>query len=68
MQARIRAVTRWIDDEQGVTAIEYALLAAMFALAALASVVTLRDALLDAYGAVVDAVNTAMNIALGLLP
>jgi len=67
MQARVRAVTRWIDDEQGVTSIEYALLAAMFAMVALAGVVTLRDALVDAYGSVVSAVTTAMDIALGLI-
>lgn len=67
MLAKVRVVCRrWIGDEQGVTAIEYALLGAMFAVAVLGSVVTLKGSLADAYEAVAMAVTAAVNAALAL--
>ncbi|MBY4866413.1 Flp family type IVb pilin [Burkholderia sp. Bp9017] len=66
MRAGLHAVSRWIGDELGVTAIEYALLAAMFAIAVLASVVTLRGALIDAFGVISTAVTAAVTAALAL--
>ncbi|UEP26293.1 Flp family type IVb pilin [Burkholderia ambifaria] len=59
------AISRWIDDEQGVTAIEYALLAAMFATVVLGSVVTLKGSLQDMYDMIASVVTDAVNAALG---
>ncbi|WP_423760638.1 Flp family type IVb pilin [Burkholderia sp. NLJ2] len=68
MQAKVRVVCRrWIDDEQGVTSIEYALLGAMFAVAVLGSVVTLKDSLNDTYEAIATAVSAAVTTALGMM-
>ena len=49
MQTIMRVARGWIADEQGVTSIEYALLASMFAVAVLGSVVTRKGSLGDAY-------------------
>ncbi|WP_063552985.1 Flp family type IVb pilin [Burkholderia territorii] len=59
------AVSRWIDDEQGVTSIEYALIAAVFATIVLASVVTLKGSVQDAYDMIASIVTSAVNTALG---
>ncbi|RQS35415.1 Flp family type IVb pilin [Burkholderia sp. Bp8992] len=67
MQATMRAVCRWIADEQGVTSIEYALLAAMFATAVLGSVVTLRGSLVDTYEVIATAVTSAVTNALAMV-
>ncbi|AKM05006.1 Flp family type IVb pilin [Burkholderia pyrrocinia] len=68
MLAKVRVVCRrWIGDEQGVTAIEYALLAAMFAVAVLGSVVTLKGSLADAYEAIAAAVSAAVTTALAMV-
>ncbi|MGN7979973.1 Flp family type IVb pilin [Burkholderia sp. 22313] len=67
MRARERAVSvlRWIGDEQGVTSIEYALIAALFATIVLASVMTLGSSLDDAYNMIASVVTDAVNTALG---
>ncbi|WP_322025095.1 Flp family type IVb pilin [Burkholderia sp. BCC1977] len=69
MRARGRAVavsvSRWIDDEQGVTSIEYALIAAVFATIVLGAVVTLKGSLEDMYNAIAAIVTAAVNTALG---
>ncbi|EDT02295.1 Flp family type IVb pilin [Burkholderia ambifaria] len=67
MRVRVHAgaILRWIDDEQGVTSIEYALIAAMFATVVLASVVTLKDSLEDMYNMIASVVTDAVNTALG---
>ncbi|ABI91832.1 flp/Fap pilin component family protein [Burkholderia ambifaria AMMD] len=67
MRVRVRAdaISRWIDDEQGVTAIEYALLAAMFATVVLGSVVTLKGSLQDMYDMIASVVTVAVDTALG---
>jgi len=59
------AISRWIDDEQGVTSIEYALLAAMFAVIVLGAVVTLKGSVQDAYNMIASLVTEAVNTALG---
>ncbi|PFH20346.1 MULTISPECIES: Flp family type IVb pilin [Burkholderia] len=66
MQARMRDLLRWIRDKRGVTSIEYALLAAMFAVAVLGSVVTLRGALVGVYSTVATAVTAAVSAAVSL--
>ncbi|HEF5873712.1 TPA: Flp family type IVb pilin [Burkholderia cenocepacia] len=63
MQAITRVARRWIADERGVTSIEYALLASMFAIAVLGSVVTLKDSLGDTYEMIAAAVTTAVTTA-----
>ena len=68
MQASVHAVTRWIDGEQGVTSIEYALLAALIAMVVLGGVTSLGTQLADAYTAVAAAVTAAMDAVLGLAP
>jgi len=67
MRVRVQAgaISRWIDDEQGVTSIEYALLAAMFATIVLGSVVTLKGSLQDMYDMIASVVTDAVNAALG---
>ncbi|BAX63765.1 Flp family type IVb pilin [Burkholderia stabilis] len=68
MQARVRvACRRWIGDEQGVASIEYALLGAMFAVAALGSVVTLKGSLDDTYEVIATAVTAAVTTALAMV-
>ncbi|WP_175920047.1 Flp family type IVb pilin [Burkholderia pyrrocinia] len=68
MQAGVRvACRRWIDDEQGVASIEYALLGAMFAVAVLGSVVTLKDSLADMYAGIATAVTAAVTTALTMV-
>ncbi|MPV54982.1 Flp family type IVb pilin [Burkholderia sp. HI2761] len=71
MHAITRVARRWIADEQGVTSIEYALLASMFAIAVLGSVVTLKGSLVDTYemiaAAVTAAVSTAVTTALSMV-
>jgi len=67
MQARVRAACRWIGDEQGVTSIEYALLASMFAVAVLGSVVTLKGSLTDTYEVIATAVTAAVTTALAMV-
>ncbi|HDR8858660.1 Flp family type IVb pilin [Burkholderia territorii] len=62
---RAVAVARWIDDEQGVTSIEYALIAAVFATIVLGSVVVLKGSVQDAYDTIASIVTTAVNTALG---
>lgn len=66
MRARVSAVSvsQWIDDEQGVTSIEYALIAAVFATIVLASIVTLGGSLDDTYNAIATIVTEAVNSAL----
>ncbi|WDR98262.1 Flp family type IVb pilin [Burkholderia ambifaria] len=65
VRVRAGAISRWIDDEQGVTAIEYALLAAMFATVVLGSVVTLKGSLQDMYDMIASVVTVAVDTALG---
>jgi len=67
MRARELAVSvlRWIDDEQGVTSIEYALIAALIATFVLGSVLTLKGSLDDVYNMIAAAVTDAVNTALG---
>ncbi|MFJ1211624.1 Flp family type IVb pilin [Burkholderia pyrrocinia] len=68
MQARVRvACRRWIGDEQGAASIEYALLGAMFAVAALGSVVTLKGSLDDTYEVIATAVTAAVTTALAMV-
>ncbi|AXF25462.1 Flp family type IVb pilin [Burkholderia pyrrocinia] len=67
MQAIARVVCRWIDDEQGVTSIEYALLGSMFAVAVLGSVVTLKGSLADTYEVIATAVTAAVTTALAMV-
>ncbi|WP_232447723.1 Flp family type IVb pilin [Burkholderia ubonensis] len=45
MRTGIKAVARWIDDKGGVTAIEYALLASLIAMAIVVAVATLGTSL-----------------------
>ncbi|KVF78078.1 Flp family type IVb pilin [Burkholderia diffusa] len=59
------AISRWIGDEQGVTSIEYALIAAVFATIVLGSVVTLKGSVQDAYNMIAAIVTAAVNTALG---
>ncbi|KWH59004.1 MULTISPECIES: Flp family type IVb pilin [Burkholderia] len=66
MKAIVRVARRWIADERGVTSIEYALLASMFAIAVLGSVVTLKGSLGDAYEMIAAAVSTAVTTALAM--
>ncbi|KVH10863.1 MULTISPECIES: Flp family type IVb pilin [Burkholderia] len=66
MKAIMRVARRWIADERGVTSIEYALLASMFAIAVLGSVVTLKGSLGDAYETIAAAVSTAVTTALAM--
>ncbi|EGD03364.1 Flp family type IVb pilin [Burkholderia pseudomultivorans] len=47
-----------------MTSIEYALLAAMLAVVAIASVVALKGALVDTYQAIADAVTAALTLVL----
>ncbi|MFP3504779.1 Flp family type IVb pilin [Burkholderia sp. SIMBA_062] len=67
MRVRVHAgaISRWIDDEQGVTSIEYALLAAVFATIVLGSVVTLKGSLEDMYNMIASVVTAAIETALG---
>ncbi|ABO59375.1 Flp family type IVb pilin [Burkholderia vietnamiensis] len=67
MRARVLAVavSRWIDDERGVTSIEYALLAAVFATVVLGAVVALKGSVQGAYDAIASIVTAAVNTALG---
>ncbi|RKT99382.1 Flp family type IVb pilin [Burkholderia sp. Nafp2/4-1b] len=67
MRARERAVSvlRWIADEQGVTSIEYALIAALIAVFVLGSVITLKGSLNDTYNMIAAVVTDAVNTALG---
>ncbi|MBN3773856.1 MULTISPECIES: Flp family type IVb pilin [unclassified Burkholderia] len=67
MRATMRVVRRWISDEQGVTSIEYALLGAMFAVAVLGSVVTLKGSLADTYEVIATAVTAAVATALAMV-
>ncbi|MDR8028911.1 Flp family type IVb pilin [Burkholderia cenocepacia] len=67
MQTIMRVVRGWIADEQGVTSIEYALLASMFAVAVLGSVVTLKGPLGDAYEMIAAAVTAAVSTALSMV-
>ncbi|EML1599731.1 MULTISPECIES: Flp family type IVb pilin [Burkholderia] len=67
MQTIMRVVRGWIADEQGVTSIEYALLASMFAVAVLGSVVTLKGSLGDAYEMIAAAVTAAVSTALSMV-
>lgn len=71
MQAIMRVARCWIAYERGVTSIEYALLASMFAIAVLGSVVTLKGSLGAAYemiaAAVTAAVTTAVTTALSMV-
>ncbi|AIO30497.1 Flp family type IVb pilin [Burkholderia pseudomultivorans] len=64
MQRERQTARRWRCDEQGVTSIEYALLAAMLAVVAIASVVALKGALVDTYQAIADAVTAALTLVL----
>jgi Flp pilus assembly pilin Flp len=59
------AVSQWIGEEQGVTSIEYALIAAVFATIVLGSVVTLKGSVEDAYNMIAAIVTEAVNTALG---
>ncbi|MBR8334215.1 Flp family type IVb pilin [Burkholderia ambifaria] len=67
MRARERAVSvlRWIGDDQGVTSIEYALIAALVATVIMASVMTLGGSLDDTYNMIASVVTDAVNTALG---
>ncbi|WP_423221250.1 Flp family type IVb pilin [Burkholderia contaminans] len=67
MQARVRAVCRRIGDEQGVTSIEYAFLAAMFSVAVLGSVVTFKGSLAGTYEVIATAVTAAVATALAMV-
>ncbi len=67
MQAFARVARRWIADERGVTSIEYALLASMFAVAVLGSVVTLKGSLVDTYEMIAAAVSAALATALSMV-
>ncbi|MEK6354063.1 MAG: Flp family type IVb pilin [Burkholderia cenocepacia] len=67
MQTIMRVVRGWIADEQGVTSIEYALLASMFAVAVLGSVVTLKGSLGGAYEMIAAAVTAAVSTALSMV-
>lgn len=49
MRTGIKAVARWIDDRGGVTAIEYALLASLIAMAIVLAVTTLGTTLDSIY-------------------
>lgn len=61
MQRESQTARRWQCDEQGVTSIEYALLAAMLAIVAIGSVVALKGALVDTYQAIADAVTAVLS-------
>ena len=67
MQTIMRVARGWIADEQGVTSIEYALLASMFAVAVLGSVVTLKGSLDDTYEVIATAVTAAVTTALAMV-
>ncbi|KAB0643984.1 Flp family type IVb pilin [Burkholderia latens] len=68
MQTILRAACGWLADERGVTSIEYALLASIFACVVLGTVVTLKGSLANAYEAVAIAVTSAVSAALALFP
>ncbi|WP_446332356.1 Flp family type IVb pilin [Burkholderia sp. SR8] len=67
MKANMRAALARIGDEQGATSIEYALLGAMFAVAVLGSVVTLRSSVNDTFQVIAAAVTAAVTTALALV-
>lgn len=56
--------TRWIDDEDGVTAIEYGLLAALIAIAVIAALTATGGSVRDIYDAWSAAVIAAIQGAL----
>jgi pilus assembly protein Flp/PilA len=55
------AALAWWKDEEGVTAIEYALVAALIFLAALSSITGFADALKVLFDNVQAAITTALN-------
>ncbi|KKL35780.1 pilus assembly protein [Burkholderia contaminans FFH2055] len=67
MRAKVHALCSRIGDEQGVTSIEYAFLAAMFSVAVLGSVVTLKGSLANAYEVIATAVTAAVATALAMV-
>lgn len=50
----IRFLAKWWDDEEGATAIEYALIAGIISIVIVASVVIISGALQGTYGNVSD--------------
>ncbi|MDR0242129.1 MAG: Flp family type IVb pilin [Burkholderia sp.] len=64
MQTGMRAACRRNDDDLRVTSIDYALLAAMFAVAVLGSIVTLSGSLADTVVVIATAVTAAVTTAL----
>ncbi|KVM80369.1 Flp family type IVb pilin [Burkholderia stagnalis] len=49
MQTRKNAVSKWIEDERGVTSIEYALLGSLIAMAIVFAVMSLGTSLGNLY-------------------
>ncbi|MBN3791651.1 Flp family type IVb pilin [Burkholderia sp. Ac-20353] len=61
MQFFAEAVAKWIDDERGVTSIEYALMGSLVAIAILAGVGTLGHSLNGVYQRVAATALAAMQ-------
>ncbi|VWC59083.1 pilus assembly protein [Burkholderia lata] len=67
MQTRARIASLGIGDERGVASIEYAFLAATFAVATLGSAVTLTGSLAEPYAVIATAVMAAVATALAMV-
>ncbi|OXI93205.1 MULTISPECIES: Flp family type IVb pilin [Burkholderia] len=67
MRTSARVASLEIGDEQGVASIEYAFLAATFAVALLGSAVTLTGSLADTYAVIATAVMAAAATALAMV-
>ncbi|WP_175952427.1 Flp family type IVb pilin [Burkholderia sp. BCC0405] len=67
MQTRARIASLGIGDEQGMASIEYAFLAATFAVAVLGTAVTLKGSLADTYAVIATAVLAAAATALAMV-
>ncbi len=61
MQTSVHLVREWIDEEQGVTSIEYALLGSLIAIAVVSGVYTLSGSLGDLYENLASRVTAAMS-------
>ena len=60
MQKFMQGVNRFIRDEEGVTAIEYGLLAALIAVVIIASATLVGEGLEDVFTAISDALAAAL--------
>lgn len=59
MQALIQGIKRFVREEEGVTMVEYGLIAALIAVVCLAAVTSIGTELKVTFGKIVTALNTA---------